>query len=49
MDKILVLGAGRSATSLITYLLENAVAHQWEIIVADYALQLAEEKINGHY
>ena len=49
MDKILVLGAGRSATSLITYLLENAVAHQWEIIVADYALQLAEEKINGHF
>ena len=29
---------------LITYLLENAVAHQWEIIVADYALQLAGRK-----
>ncbi len=48
MDKILVLGAGRSATSLISYLLENAASHQWQITVADYALQLAEEKIDGH-
>lgn len=48
MDKILVLGAGRSATSLIAYLLENAATYNWEITVADYALQLAEEKINGY-
>lgn len=48
MEKILVLGAGRSATSLITYLLENAITYGWQVTVADYALQIAEEKINGH-
>ena len=45
MDKILVLGAGRSATSLIEYLLSNAETYDWQVIVADYALQLAAEKI----
>ena len=44
MNRILVLGAGRSVSSLITYLLDNAEAHDWHITVADYALQLAEEK-----
>lgn len=48
MDKILVLGAGRSATSLISYLLQNADSHNWQVTIADYALQLAEEKIDGH-
>lgn len=48
MDKVLVLGAGRSATSLIAYLLQNAETHQWQVTIADYALQLAQEKINGH-
>jgi len=48
MSNILVLGAGRSSTSLIEYLLENAVEHNWQVTIADYALQLAEEKINGH-
>lgn len=48
MDSILVLGAGRSATSLISYLLTCASSNGWTITVADYALQLAEEKVNGH-
>ncbi len=48
MNRILVLGAGRSATSLISYLLEEASSKNWTITVADYALQLAEEKVNGH-
>ncbi|OEK00470.1 saccharopine dehydrogenase [Roseivirga sp. 4D4] len=47
MDHILVLGAGRSATSLITYLLKEASAKNWKVTVADYALQLAEEKVEG--
>jgi len=48
MNKILVLGAGRSATSLIKYLLNMATTHDWEVTVADYALQLAQEKIGDH-
>jgi saccharopine dehydrogenase (NADP+, L-glutamate forming) len=48
MNRILILGAGRSASSLINYLLENAQSNGWKIIVADYALQLAEEKVKGH-
>lgn len=47
MNHILILGAGRSATSLINYLLTAAEENNWQIIVADYALQLAEEKILG--
>lgn len=35
MRKILVLGAGRSAASLIEYLIENAGEQQWRITVAD--------------
>lgn len=47
MEKILVLGAGRSAGSLIKYLLEQGKTADWQITVADYALQLAEEKVQG--
>jgi len=48
MNRILILGAGRSATSLINYLLSAAAENDWHVIVADYALQLAEEKVMGH-
>lgn len=48
MNHILVLGAGRSATSLISYLLKEAASKDWKVTVADYALQLAEEKVDGH-
>lgn len=48
MKKVLVLGAGRSATSLIAYLLDQAEKFDWQIVVADYALQLAEDKVKQH-
>lgn len=35
MRSILILGAGRSASSLIRYLIQNAAAQQWRITVAD--------------
>lgn len=35
MHKILILGAGRSASSLIRYLIQNASDQQWRITVAD--------------
>jgi saccharopine dehydrogenase-like NADP-dependent oxidoreductase len=48
MNRILILGAGRSATSLINYLLSAAEENDWHVTVADYALQLAQEKVMEH-
>ena len=48
MKQILILGAGRSASSLIDYLLENAQEHQWQVVVADRSLELAQQKLKGH-
>lgn len=48
MKKILIIGAGRSATSLIHYLLEQAEIHNWQITVADADLQLAEDKVKKY-
>lgn len=44
MTKILIIGAGRSATSLIEYLLDNAKNHDWKITVSDVDLKLAQTK-----
>ncbi|WP_288342379.1 saccharopine dehydrogenase C-terminal domain-containing protein [uncultured Roseivirga sp.] len=43
MEKILILGAGRSSNSLINYLFDHAEERDWQITVADYALQYAEQ------
>ena len=48
MKHILVMGAGKSSTSLIDYLLTNASAENWHVHVADVQLQAAEQKIAGH-
>lgn len=48
LSTILILGAGRSSTVLIEYLLENAISNNWQLIVADSSLGLAESKIKGH-
>ena len=48
MKKILVIGAGRSATVLIQYFLDNAIANDWHITVGDISEQLAAEKVHGH-
>ena len=48
MTKILIIGAGRSATSLIDYLLKQSLQKNWQIIVADLTFELARIKINNH-
>ena len=48
MRKIFLIGAGRSASSLIKYLLDNSVEQNWHLTVADLSLELAQYKINGH-
>lgn len=45
MNKILILGAGRSSTSLISYLLDKAAEKGWQVTVGDYSENFAKEKI----
>jgi saccharopine dehydrogenase-like NADP-dependent oxidoreductase len=48
MKKILVVGAGKSATILIRYLLEKSLEEGWWVTVADLDPRLAEQKCAGH-
>ncbi|MBI2268979.1 MAG: saccharopine dehydrogenase NADP-binding domain-containing protein [Bacteroidetes bacterium] len=48
MKNILIIGAGRSASSLIRYLLEHSSRETWKITVADVSLELALQKTNRH-
>ena len=45
---ILVIGAGRSSSALINYLKENASQEDWQIKLADFDIQLAQQKAAGH-
>ncbi len=45
---ILVIGAGRSSSSLISYLVEKSNPENLHITVADVSLELAQSKINNH-
>ncbi len=48
MKKILILGAGRSASTLIEYLLNVASTSDYEVTVADTSLELALQKTKKH-
>ncbi|CAN5230591.1 saccharopine dehydrogenase C-terminal domain-containing protein [soil metagenome] len=48
MKKILILGAGRSSSSLISYLLQNSQNFHFKILVGDADLTLAQKKIKTH-
>lgn len=48
MNSILIIGAGRSATACIKYVLDKAKEHNWFVTVADADPQLAEAKVAGH-
>ncbi|MBT6030751.1 MAG: saccharopine dehydrogenase, partial [Crocinitomicaceae bacterium] len=48
MKKILFIGAGRSASSAIKYLLDQAEKNDWLIRLGDVDLNLAEERIGSH-
>ncbi len=48
MKKILILGAGLSATTLIKYLLDHSEANDWNISIGDKDIAIAQKKINGH-
>ncbi len=48
MQNILIIGAGRSSTSLIDYLLEHSVKENWQITIAEKDIELAQSKIEEH-
>ncbi|MFT3751025.1 MAG: saccharopine dehydrogenase C-terminal domain-containing protein [Agriterribacter sp.] len=47
MKKILLLGAGKSATVLIEYLKRKCGEYSWHLTVADNDLKLVESKLRG--
>jgi saccharopine dehydrogenase (NADP+, L-glutamate forming) len=48
MKRILILGAGLSATSLIDYLISKSEIFDWKIVIGDMDIALAEKKTNNH-
>jgi saccharopine dehydrogenase-like NADP-dependent oxidoreductase len=48
MRNILIIGAGRSASSLIHYLLDKSVAENLQLTIGDISLDLAKRKTNLH-
>lgn len=48
MRTILIIGAGRSASSLIQYLLAKSETEQLHLIIGDLSLELAQKKTNNH-
>jgi len=47
MKQILLFGAGKSATSLIRYLVDLTAARQWQLVVAESSRSLAEAKLGN--
>jgi saccharopine dehydrogenase-like NADP-dependent oxidoreductase len=47
MQKILILGAGRSSVSLLDYLIEKSNANKWKIIIADANPEAAKSLVGN--
>jgi saccharopine dehydrogenase-like NADP-dependent oxidoreductase len=45
MNSILLLGAGRSSASLISYTLSQGKINNWNVIVGDFSIDAAKERI----
>ncbi|MBN8676919.1 MAG: saccharopine dehydrogenase NADP-binding domain-containing protein [Chitinophagales bacterium] len=48
MKNLLIIGAGRSATALIQYILGQAKQHNFYVTVSDADIELARKKVNDH-
>ena len=48
MRTVLIIGAGRSASSLIQYLLNKSVEEDLHLIIGDLSLEAAQNKTNDH-
>jgi saccharopine dehydrogenase-like NADP-dependent oxidoreductase len=47
MKKILVLGAGRSSSACISYLIKNESVNDWQITVGDFSESAAQDRIGS--
>jgi saccharopine dehydrogenase-like NADP-dependent oxidoreductase len=48
MKKILILGAGLSASTTIKYLLDNSAKYNWKVLVGDISEEVAMRKVGDH-
>ena len=48
MRTILIIGAGKSASQLINYLLSKAATEDLHVLLGDLSIQNAQRLINGH-
>jgi saccharopine dehydrogenase-like NADP-dependent oxidoreductase len=48
MRKILIIGAGKSASTLIKYLLDKSDIENLHLTIADLSIELAQKKTNNH-
>ena len=48
MKKIFLIGAGRSATDLIEYLLSHAEGSNWKLTIGDVDVEMAKAKTKNH-
>jgi len=48
MKSILIIGAGRSSSALISYLLKNAETYNWNVRVGDMNDAFAKERVGGN-
>jgi saccharopine dehydrogenase-like NADP-dependent oxidoreductase len=48
MRNVLIIGAGRSASSLIKYLLDKSESENLHLTIGDLSLELAKRKTNNH-
>jgi saccharopine dehydrogenase-like NADP-dependent oxidoreductase len=48
MKNILLIGAGRSASTLIKYLSDNSQKENWKVTVGDISEDIAKQKIKNH-
>ena len=48
MKNILVIGAGRSASSMIKYLLDHSAKENWVVTVSDLSLEMVNRKTGNH-
>jgi saccharopine dehydrogenase (NADP+, L-glutamate forming) len=47
MKKILAIGAGRSSSALIAYLIKNAAANDWHVTIGDSSVVAAQQRIGS--
>ncbi len=48
MKNILIIGAGRSASSLIKYILDHSTKENWNVTIGDISIDLVKQKIANH-